>query len=160
MNSRIKIMHLISSISVGGAERALLELAKKSDKEQLEVHVCHFGSTMGDSFQDDFERLGLPFFQISSSRFYNLKNLTEVIKYIHKHEINIIHTHLTEADILGRLAGLLTRKPVVTTIQNELRRYKELRVYKKFLNYLTARSLTTHLVVVSEFLRKQIISEW
>jgi glycosyltransferase involved in cell wall biosynthesis len=160
MNSKLKILHLVSSISVGGAERALLEMAEKSDREELEIHICYFGSIRGASFQSDFERLGLPFLKISTSRFYDLKNLTGVIKYIRKYDINIIHTHLIDADILGRIAGALTNRPVITTIQNELRRYNELRVDRRLLNYVTVKYLTTHIVVVSEFLQKQIIEEW
>jgi len=153
-------MHLVSSISVGGAERALLELAEKSNREEFEIHICYFGSVKGASFHDEFERLGLPFYKILTSRFYDFKNLTKVTKYIRKHDINIIHTHLTDADILGRIAGMLTNRPVITTVQNELRRYMELRIDRKLLNYITVKYLTTHIVVVSELLREQIIKEW
>jgi len=153
-------MHLISSVSVGGAERVLLDLAENSNKEQFEVHVCHFGSAGEISFLDDFIGLELPFLQISSPRFYDFKILTNVINYIRKQGIDIIHTHLTEADIIGRLAGLLTRTPVITTIHNEPRRFMDLRADKKLLNFFTAKYLTTHLVAVSGFLRERFMAEW
>lgn len=160
MKPNLKIMHLISSISVGGAQRVLLDLAEKTNRERFEIHVCTFGTTKDRSFLDDFNKLGLPFFQISTSRFYDFKNLTSVLEYIRKHNINIIHTHLTEADIIGRLAGLLTRTPVITTIHNEPRRFKDLRVDQRVLNYLSAKYLATHLVAVSGFLREHFIAEW
>ena len=38
---------------------------------------------------------------------------------IRPHRIDIIHTHLLAADIMGRMAGLLTGRPVVSTIHND-----------------------------------------
>jgi len=160
MTNKLNILHLIGSVSIGGAQHLVLDLAGKTNPKDFNVHLCTFGPVKEKSFLSDFFSLGLPFLQIKSKHFYDPRVLWMIIKFIRQNKIDIIHTHLTDADIVGRFAGLITRIPVITTIHNEPKRFISLRIDRRVLNYLTALYLTTHLVAVSEFLRQKFIEEW
>ncbi len=160
MVSRLKIMHLIGSVSIGGAQRLVLEMAGHTSKVDYEVHICAFGPVKNETFLVELNSLNLPVIHIQSRKFYNPSVLWKIIKYVRQKKIDLIHTHLTDADIIGRLVSLFTGVPVLGTIHNEPKSFMKLRIDKRVLNKITAKYCTTHLVVVSGCLREQFIAEW
>lgn len=160
MNQPIKVLHLCASLSVGGAERFLLGLAERLDRRRFEMHICCLNVLRGNALQQEFEQLGLPLHIIGTKRFYDLRSIREVARYVRRHQIDIIHTQLANADIVGRLVGRMLNRPVVSTLQNEPRDYSRHRWIHDWMSRVTARYLATELIPVSDRLRRQFIAEW
>jgi glycosyltransferase involved in cell wall biosynthesis len=160
MSQPIKILHLCSSLSVGGAERFLLGLAQRLDRQRFAMHICCLNVLRGNALQQEFEQLGLPVKVIGTKRFFDLRTILEIARYVRQHQIDIIHTQLTNADIVGRLVGRALNRPVISTLQNEPLDYNRHRWIHTWLNRVTARYLATELIPVSERLREQFIDEW
>lgn len=160
MTERIKVLHLISSLSVGGAERLILGLADRIDRSRFELHVCSLGVVRGNVLQPDFERQGIPVYVIGSKLFYDVRSAIAVARYARRHQIDIIHTHLGDADVIGRVVGRFLRVPVVSTLHNEPRDYNRQRVDRRWLTRLTTRFLAPHLIAVSQRIRTMFVEEW
>ncbi len=160
MNQRLRILHLVTSLTVGGAEQIVLSLADKVDRQRFETHVCSLSVVSQNALQPAFEQLHIPLLTLKSRRFYDPSTFRTVYDYVRQHRIDVIHTHLTNADIMGRLIGRWLGIPVVSTFQNVPYNHTRQRWDRYWLERLTARYLATHLVAVSDSVRAQYVAEW
>lgn len=118
MAKKIKLLHIISILQLGGAESVLASLIDQLGSDDYEHHVIYFHS--GPSVARMKER-GIPVYQIQGAvvlcdplfwvRLYRL------IKSIRP---DLIHTHLWAANLAGRVIGRLLGIRVVNTIHNKL----------------------------------------
>lgn len=160
MNRKIRVLHIIDSLSVGGAERLLVALTNRIDQQTFETYVCCLGVIDGNVLASDLAGLSAPPYVVNSRRLYNPRLIAELAKYITTHNIDVVHTQLTHADIAGRVAARLTKRPVISTLQNEPRDYERQRLDRRWLERYTARYLTTRLVGVSQRIRDMFVQEW
>ncbi|MBK9055240.1 MAG: glycosyltransferase [Chloroflexi bacterium] len=156
----LRLLQLVSTLNVGGAEQIVLNLAERVNARQFETHVCSLSRIGKQSLQPAFEKLGVPLLALDSQHFYSLKTLRTVEKYIRTQKIDLIHTHLTDADIVGRVLGRYLKIPVLSTMHNMPHNYARQRVDRYWLERLTARYWATHLVAVSPNIREMYVSEW
>lgn len=158
--SPLRILQLVSSMTIGGAEQIVLSLAARVDPRRFETHVCSLSVIGENSLQPEFERLHIPLLTLNSRRFYDPAALRAVHKYARQQQIDLIHTHLTDADVVGRLVGHALRIPVLSTMHNMPHNYARQRRDRYWLERFTARYLVTHLVGVSPKIRDLYISQW
>lgn len=160
MNRRLRILHLTASLYTGGAERLILGLADTINRDEFDIHLCAIGRFGEDTLLHEFQELDLPIYFIPNRRFYDPRIPIALIRYVRKHEIDLIHTHLLYGDILGRLVGQLLGVPVLSTLQNDPTDAQQARLDKRQLSWLTARFAATHLVAVSKQIRRRFVREW
>jgi glycosyltransferase involved in cell wall biosynthesis len=160
MEQPIRVLHLCASLSVGGAERFLLGLAERLDRRRFEMHICCLNVLRNNALQHEFERLGLPLHVIGTKRLYDLPSILAVARYVREHKIDMIHTQLTNADIVGRIVGRALGRPVISTLQNELRDYNRFRFIHRWLNRFTARYCGPELIAVSDRIGEQFMQAW
>lgn len=160
MKHRIKVLQLTASLAVGGAEVIILNLARRLDRARFETHVCHLGQVRSNSLQPEFERLGVPVYSTGSRKLYSVTNIRAVQSYVQEHQIDLIHTHLLNADIVGRLVGRWTGRPVISTLHNIPFNYNRSRWDRRWLERLTARYLANRLIAVSRHIGDRFIQEW
>ncbi|MFO7680217.1 MAG: glycosyltransferase [Chloroflexota bacterium] len=158
--SPLRILQLVSSLTIGGAEQIVLSLAERVDPHRFETHVCSLSVIGDNSLQPEFERLNIPLLPLNARRFYDPAVLRAVYQYARQQQIDLIHTHLTDADVVGRLVGRALRIPVLSTMHNMPHNYVRQRRDRYWLERFTARYLTTHLVGVSPRIRALYISQW
>jgi len=150
MSQRIKVLHLIPSLGVGGAEQLLLHLAPRLDPRRFEVHICSLGEALGNGLRPEFERIELPILIIDSKHMYSLRMLIEVVSYARNHQIDIIHTHQSNADVIGLLAGRILGRPVISTMHSIPENYRYERLHSRWLTRLTTRYLASRFIAVSQ----------
>ena len=160
MNNRLKLLHLTASLHIGGAERIILSLAEKMDRTQFETHVCVLGKFDDHSFLPEFQKVGVKLHVIPIKRFYSPRGLWETMRYLRRHQFDILHTHLTDADIVGRVAGWLTNTSVISTLHNTPFNYNNQRFDRRWLLRATARLFPSHFVGVSDQISDLFMKEW
>ncbi|MFO7541115.1 MAG: glycosyltransferase, partial [Chloroflexota bacterium] len=116
--SPLRILQLVSSMTIGGAEQIVLSLAERVDRRRFEMHVCSLSVIGQNSLRPEFERLHLPLLALNARRFYDPAVLRAVYQYARQQQIDLIHTHLTDADVVGRLVGRALKIPVLSTMHN------------------------------------------
>ena len=158
MTRKVRVLLLIDKLGFAGAEQLLYTFAGGVDRSRFDLHIC--GLRPGDrQGAPAMHALGFAVTELDQHHSYDLHVLRELASYIRREQIDIIHTHLLAADIMGRVAGFITRRPVVSTIHNgRLDLDKEPR-HQQWMERWTARLWCRRLIVVSNLLRDEI-AEW
>lgn len=116
----MKILHLIDNMSIGGAPIVLYttikELKKKHPKTKHVIGYIHDGP-----YRKKFEDLGVETkkLHLLIPR-YDPFLLPQLLMMIWREKPNVIHAALTYSWLHGRLAGWLTRTPVVCAIHGDV----------------------------------------
>jgi glycosyltransferase involved in cell wall biosynthesis len=114
----MRIVHLIEALGSGGAERLLYTNLKHFDgsRFQSEVITVFSGAT---HWKEPIEALGV---EVTSLGCRNLRDLPKGVQRLRRilrsNHPDLIHTHLWAANVIGRVAGGLSRIPVISSIHN------------------------------------------
>lgn len=132
----MKILFALDSLQTGGAEKSTLDTIKHFSKD-IETSVVHFYP--GFDLKADYEKAGIPMYYIglTGSRSFG-KGIRRLISIIRKEKPDLVISSIMRADLMSRIAGLLTGTKTIGTLINdtygdirieELRRQK---LYAKF----------------------------
>ncbi len=157
---KIRVLYVIDSLSVGGAEKLLLNLVSHMDHTRFEFYVCCIKVLRGNALAEQFNKLGVPVHVVNAKHLYDPRVFLNIAQYIHRHNIDIIHTHLQYADIIGGIVGFIMRRPVVSTLHNVPMAYDKQRFDRRILTRLVARHLTKVLVPVAPRVSELFAGEW
>lgn len=108
---RVNILYLVIGLEIGGTEIQLLELLKKLDREKYNPIVCCIKKR--GVLADDIEKIGIRVKSLNMESRLNLLAFPKLIGILRKERIDILHTFLFWANILGRLAGRIARVPII-----------------------------------------------
>ncbi len=120
---RYKLAYVINNLNVGGAEKLLLSTVTKLDKEKYDVTV--FSMLAGDQLLQDFKDCGVKVVCLGMKHKRDLSGFWKLYRFFKSNEIQIVHTHLLEADIFGRFAALLAGVPIVISTQHSVDAWKK-----------------------------------
>jgi glycosyltransferase involved in cell wall biosynthesis len=121
----MKVLHVINSLSAGGAEKLVSSLAKKQ-AETNEVGIFTFNNEH-DIFSN-FESSNLNLWETDSNKYYSLKNLIKLFQAIRNYDI--IHVHLFPSLYIVALISFFSNKKFIFTEHNTHNRRREKRVFK------------------------------
>ena len=97
--SKIKILHLINSMNPGGAENLLKFQIPFYDLNKFDIHI---GYLVGDgSLLKDEQKIKV--IDFSHNGKFNYLSIFNIRRYIKKNNIQILHQHLIQSNILGKL---------------------------------------------------------
>ncbi len=106
LKHKTNILHLISGLGVGGAERVVLDLARRTDPSRFGLWVVSIGTRV--EMLPAFEEATITTMVLHASKnpASLLRALLAVRKLILRHQIDLIHAHMFHALVF---AGLLRR---------------------------------------------------
>lgn len=117
------VLQLITELDIGGAEKVLLSLVRKLDKDKYNIMV---GYMKGEgNLVEDFREAGVKVFNLKMRTRVDVRAVIRLYRLLKKENIKIIHTHLIQADICGFLAGKGAGVPVIISTKhgpNEFRK--------------------------------------
>jgi glycosyltransferase involved in cell wall biosynthesis len=115
----IRIVHLIDSLGTGGAERLLVTSLRHLDPTRFVSHVVILGPPF--NLRPAIESLGVSVESLDtpSPRSWG-RGLVRLISALRRWRPDVLHTHLRFSNVLGRLAALVVRTPVVLTSLHHL----------------------------------------
>ncbi len=113
---KLRVLHLIDSLKIGGAEMLLRDLARGLLEAGHEVHVGY--STPGPLVQELRAR-GIPTTHLPRLARLDPLLFLHTCRLIRRVRPHIVHTHLFKSDFHGRPAARLCRVPIViSTLHN------------------------------------------
>ena len=117
-SEKIRVLHLIASRGIGGAERVLLTLSKNIDRKKFDLILGIFVDQREskDLFWNEAKELELPLEPIKYRNPYNFLQILQLYRILKKHHPDIIHTHGYKTNILGFLAAKAFEIPIITTV--------------------------------------------
>jgi glycosyltransferase involved in cell wall biosynthesis len=110
-------------VAQGGAEWQLLELLRRLDRSRFRPVLAsvQFSSYReleigaGDAaIRAAYDALDVPHYRITGHGRNSTRNARELMRIIRREHIEVVHTNLYAGETWGRLAALLTRRPIVT----------------------------------------------
>lgn len=135
---KLRILHIITTASIGGAENHLLQLCRGLVKRGVRCGIIFL---KGDgSLVRDFEESGIKCVRISI--YPTLTLIPRLVKAIKKFKPDIVNTHLIHADLSGILAARLSGvRGIVSTKHNDddFRNKLPIIILEKFLTYFCDR---------------------
>jgi glycosyltransferase involved in cell wall biosynthesis len=112
MHDRIPILYLITELSTGGAQAALLHLLEGLDRERYTPTVACLYNGDG-AVAREIRALGIDVFDAQMRRKIDLLALLRLYRHIRRVCPAILHTSLFHANLPGRILGRLAGVPVI-----------------------------------------------
>ncbi len=139
----LRVLHVIQSLTGGGAENFLCALASSFDERNVNVALMSIYPTNVPLSAQALARI--PVFKIERRGRYDSGFLGRMIQCIREYRPDIVHTHLHNGKYWGRLAALIARVPVILFTEHnpcgEHRILPEI-AFDLVMNYLTAGIIT------------------
>ena len=123
---RKRILHLINTLSSGGAERQLVTYLRQEPLQQYENIVVLLDVENVDSLSSEnllvpeIKDHGIQVFGLGLAGAGNwIRAIWKLRKRLKADPVDLIHTNLIGPNVVGRLAGYFTGIPVLTTYHNQ-----------------------------------------
>ncbi len=116
-DKKIKLIHIIPTLSMGGAERLLVDISKNLSKDIFDIEViCIVSSGI---WKMELETAGIKVSVMGKKKGFSLKVFFTLLKMLKEKKPDIVHTHLFGADFYGRIVAYLAKvKTIVSTEHN------------------------------------------
>ncbi|MBI4436482.1 MAG: glycosyltransferase [Candidatus Omnitrophica bacterium] len=119
---KIKILYVIWSLEMGGAEGLVVSLAEGLDRRRFDPLICclnHPGSLA--------ERLipsGIPVVALHKRSGLDFSVIPKLVTLMRKEKVQIVHTHLWGANVWGRIAAWLAGVPVRIATEHGIQEWR------------------------------------
>ncbi len=130
----MKILHVITTLDIGGAERLMVDLLPLLQRDDNQVDLLLFNG-VDTPFKEELIRKGIRIYQLSCWKgvkrhyeVYNPANIFRLRKYLRDYDI--IHTHNTACQFYVAMAIKTFKKPILVTTEHST--YNRRRAWKWF----------------------------
>jgi glycosyltransferase involved in cell wall biosynthesis len=148
----LKILHIITSLELGGAEKLLSELLPIQKNMGCEVELLILTDERA-VFLEALQRENIPVHTIQLRKINSPKNIFEISKFLDHSNFDIIHTHLTHAQYWTAISKFIRRdkKRIYITSEhstsnrrrsNPFLRYVDKFVYSQYQKIISISSAT------------------
>lgn len=130
----MKILQVITSMRIGGAEKLVAEMVPLMKKAGHEVDILLFDGTE-TSFKQELKKKGVTIYNLSIGGFvYNPLYIFKLVSYLKKYDI--IHTHNTACQLFVALANILYSATIITTEHNTSNRRRNWKWFRIIDNWM------------------------
>ncbi len=151
---RIKLVHIISSLEIGGAQSVLFDLITHLDKTAFEHRIIYF---RGGPYEQKFRDAGMPIHSVSGLFFtYDPIFFIRLLWLFITIRPDCVHTLLWAANICGRFMGTLLKIPIVSVVHNQTSYQGAVRC--KIDSYTLSKK--SHFIAVSQHVKKSLLSQY
>ncbi len=109
----MNVLHIFSGREVGGIRSYILSITDELRKKDVELF---FVVMKRGRLYDDLRAKGLQVFVVKKRFRLDLTVVIRLVRIIKEKRVDIIHTHNVTSNFYGRLAHILSGRPVVTTV--------------------------------------------
>jgi len=150
---RGRILFLIDSLGMGGAERLMPITLAALRRQGFSVRVCALQLRDGNPLAAVLREAGIEVDLVPLSRLRDLSGVARLYAYLRGQSVDLVHTQLEWSNILGPAMSRALGLPSVATLHNEAelegKAARRLRLMQFVLRHLSAR-----IICVCEPLRK------
>ena len=131
---KIKVVYLLRTLALAGAERYVVETASSLEQTQFEPKI--YGIAGGGVLRSEAERYGVEVTTFQASQKYNpyvstpsvywyLKKFVALCQYLKREQPDIVHCYMYAPSLYGSVAAKLTGRALVLTNRMRLGAFKE-----------------------------------
>jgi len=117
--AKIKVLHIITRMIVGGAQENTMLTAEGLDKARYQVEIlCGPQTGSEGSLMEEARTMGicltiLPQLVREINPIKDLVAMYKIFRHIRRNKYTIVHTHSSKAGILGRFSAYLASTPII-----------------------------------------------
>lgn len=120
----MKVLHVITSMHTGGAEKLVVEFVPRLQKKGHEVAVAVFNGE-DTPFMKELMKSGCRIYRLSNkASYYNPSYIFKLIKIIRNYDV--IHTHNSSPQLFVAISNLFCRRKIITTEHNTSNRRRNI----------------------------------
>lgn len=150
---KTKILYIITSLGLGGAEKLLLYYLKNLDKNKYDLNVCCLREKPDELYSEILKYAAVTNLKIKNK--FNPFAVFFIFKLIQKIQPNIIHTHLFQPRIYASIAHLFYKQAVLITQKHSIVNPKKHNVFILF-EMLSIR-MNKKVIAISESVKNSLI---
>ena len=117
---KIKVLHIITGLSTGGAEMMLYRLTSKMDRSCFDIYVVSL--TDIGPVGEKIKKLGIPVVSVGMKRgwkgFFNFSGFFKLLRIAKNYKPDVIQTWMYHSDLIGGLVGKILKIPVIWNIHH------------------------------------------
>lgn len=129
------IAYVVPRLEMGGTEKHVRDLIARLDKSRFRPLVI--ATSEGGVLESDFARMGVPVHVLGYKGLTRRRGeaiarirlalgfLRTMVGILKKEKVAVVHAYLPAANVIGALAGLLARTPVIVVSKRGLCHYKK-----------------------------------
>lgn len=127
----MRILHIITSLRIGGAEKLVVDLLPRLQKAGNHVSLLLFDGTR-TSLHEDLENKGVPIASLSIGwrAMRNPLLVFKLIRFLKKEHFDVIHTHNTSCQLMAAFSSFFVSLTLVTTEHNTTNKRRSRKIYK------------------------------
>lgn len=150
----MKILHVITSLCTGGAEKLMVDLLPRFQIMGHQVHLCLFEGTH-TPFYEKLHNSGVKIISLSEGgNVYNPLNIWELIKLIKSENYDIVHTHNTACQLYAAIASMVCSVSLCTTEHSTSNRRRDWRWYAPIDKWMYSRY--SRIICISDATEKNL----
>jgi len=163
MKNKLKLLHVITHLPIGGAQDNTLYTIELLDKKKYDISLCcNFeGELVARAKKIDGVKLfNIPFLCREVSLYNDIRAFISLYKLFKNENFTIIHTHSSKAGLLARAAARLNKTPIIIHTVHGFAFNDFMNVVKKKFYIIIEKILamwTDVLITVSNLNKKKII---
>jgi glycosyltransferase involved in cell wall biosynthesis len=108
---RVRVMHLVLALNIGGLEKVVYDLTRMADREQFDVQVVCLGEV--GALAGIFAEAGIPVRGLGVLGRGTLRAIRKVSSELHRERPDILHTHNPSPHLVGAVAARWAGVPIV-----------------------------------------------
>ncbi len=112
----LHVAHVISTMTVGGAEMLLSELAQALPAAGVRMSVAHLTDVDGSPAAARLREWGVDPVLVPMTKLYDPRGMLRLRAHLARLQPDLVHTHLGNADLLGATAARTLGIPAVSTL--------------------------------------------
>ncbi|MCF7823971.1 MAG: glycosyltransferase family 4 protein [Candidatus Marinimicrobia bacterium] len=150
--TRIKVLHLLNTIEPSGVGNLLHAQIPYYNHKEMDIYIGYLTGT-SILFQD---MKNITLVDFSSTTKFTFLSIFHIFRFTRSHKIDIIHTHLIQASLLGRfLSFILPSVKCVTT-----RHYAKAKKHKRLINKLEdyTERYSDAIICISNYVRTYLLN--
>lgn len=125
----MRILHIITTLQTGGAEKLMVDLLPRMQTEGHTVELLLIDGTR-TPFYEQLEQKGVKIHSLSVGKgIYSLSNLLKTIHFLKHNKYDVVHAHNTASQIYAAVSKVLCSVVLCTTEHNTSNRRRDLKWY-------------------------------
>jgi glycosyltransferase involved in cell wall biosynthesis len=114
----MRVAIMIDTLKVGGAQKLVADFTLAAASYGIEPTVICMHQDIHPIMADAMKAAGVRIVEFSSPSLLNVNRLVRLVRFLREGKFDLIHTHLSYANILGCLSGYFAGCPVVSSLHN------------------------------------------
>ncbi|GAK51913.1 glycosyl transferase, group 1 [Candidatus Moduliflexus flocculans] len=163
LTTRKKIVYLIGTLAVGGAERQLVETAIRLDRSKFDARI--YAISNGGLLKHDAEQAGISV-SVHETKYRGIvaygRKLFALYRYLRRERPDILHCFMFTPSLYGGFVSRLTGVPILITNRRSLGMFKDRVIYfqclENIVNRFTDKVLVNSHAVLCDVLQRERIT--